>query len=80
MTTSEDKLRDIKTRISQAIARKSRAEVEQENALERRKQALAALKEDFGVETAEDIQRIKTELQQTVDDAVVEVTSALDKG
>lgn len=79
MTVSEEKLREIRTRISQTQSKKARAEVELETSQERRQRALSALKDDFGIKGAEDIARVQEELQKELDDAVVDVTSALEK-
>lgn len=76
--TSDDSLRDIKLRISQAQSRQARAQVELETAQERRKRALEALKDDFGISTNEDIARVHTELQETLENETAKVLAALD--
>ena len=76
--TSEDDLRNIKLRISQAQSKQARAQVELETAQERRDRALKALKDDFGISTAEDIAQVHTALQSTVDDELAKVLAVLD--
>lgn len=77
--SNEAALRDIKSRISQKVSTRARAEVELETATKSREAALKTLKEDFGVQTAEDIQRIFDSLQAEVDDSIAEIVSILDK-
>jgi F0F1-type ATP synthase membrane subunit b/b' len=74
---SEDTLRDIKTRRSQAEAKRTRAEVELETAQKRRQDAIDALRDEFNVTTTEDIQKVHSELQAGVDDAVAHVLAVL---
>lgn len=73
----EDKIREIRTSISQAQGKTARAQVEHDNATERRSSAQKTLKEDFGVETNEDAKRVLVELQTELDDAVTKIESAL---
>lgn len=76
---SDDTLRDIKTRISQAESKRARAEIEKETGQKRRQEAIDALRDEFNVTTTEDIQKTHAELQAGVDDAVAHVLAVLDE-
>lgn len=73
----EDKIREIRTSISQAQGKKARAQVEYDNAVERRNSAKKSLKEDFGVETNDDAKRVLNELQTELDATVTKVEQSL---
>jgi len=76
--TVEDKIRELRQAISQATARKTRAQVEKDQAEERLAQANATLA-DYGVKTKEEARAKLTELQAERDAAVAEVEKALEE-
>lgn len=75
----EDKLREIRTSISQVQGKKARAQVEFEAATERRELARRTLKEEFQVETNDDARAKLAQLQGELDDSVAAVVKALEE-
>ena len=59
----EDDLREIRTRISTANAKKARAHAEHDAAVARRDLAVQTLQDDFGVSTKEEISAKLEELR-----------------
>ncbi len=76
----EDDLRRIQTRTSQVQAKRARASVERDNAVEKRDAAKAALKEEFGVSTNDEVREklgaLRDELATTLTDLDAELTAA----
>lgn len=64
MATIEDQIREVRTAISQANARVTRAQVERDSAQTRLDEATRTLQEEFGVETREDAKAQLIELQE----------------
>jgi len=79
MASIEDKIREIRTAISQVQNQKARAAVELDNAKSRLKEAREALKTEYGVVTADDAKAKLTELQSELNDIVSEVEKALEE-
>lgn len=74
----DDELRTIQTKISQLTARKTRAEIELDNATAKRTEAQATLKEEFGVSTTAEAQAKLVELRAYLTDVIAEVESELE--
>ena len=67
----EDKIREVRTAISQATARTTRAQVEMEAAQARKDEADRTLQEEFGVTSKEEARtqlvQLQAQLQQEID-------------
>jgi hypothetical protein len=74
---TEDRLREIRQRISTVTATRARAQVEYENAQTRVASARADLKERFGVVTTEDAKRVQRELEEDLERQIEAVEAAL---
>ncbi len=66
----EDKIREIRTSISQAQARTTRAQVERDAAQDRLDEAKRTLKEEFGVESTDDARAQLSALQKQLQDEI----------
>jgi len=75
---TDDTLRDIRTRISNAQASRARAQVELDTAQERRQKAVESLQKEFGISTPADIASVQERLQTELDNATAEAVSALE--
>lgn len=73
----EDQIREARTAISQATARKTRAQVELDNAEARLETANATLKDDFEVSTKEEARAKLTELQEALQEKLAQVEEEL---
>ncbi len=76
MAIEEDRLREIRTAISQAQSKTARAAVELDNAKERLKDAQATLTE-FGVRNGEEAKAKLADLQSELDSAVAQIEAEL---
>lgn len=77
MSEIEDRLRTIQKRHSEAVAAKTRAEIEAENATKSLLEARQALKDEFGVSTTEELQSERERLSQELVAALDEVDRLL---
>lgn len=77
MASFEDRIRQYRTTASQTAAKKARAEAELSAAEDREKEARAALKSEFGVETSEEARALQAELQADLDARQAEIEQAL---
>lgn len=77
MTDIETRLRATQTQLSQASAQRVRDEVERDNAEVALTAAKEALKTEFGINTSEDLNRVRGELQATLETEVAEVEKQL---
>lgn len=75
----EDKIRELRTSISQVQARKARAAVELENSKDRLQAARRILSEEYGVTTTEQAKAKLAELSADLDDAVKSIENALNE-
>ncbi len=80
MADIEDKIREIRTRISQANARTARAQVEKEAAQKRLADATDVLKNEFGVSSIADAKALlgtmREDLQALIADAEAKLEEA----
>ena len=75
----EDKIRELRTSISQTQAKKARAAVELENSKERLAEARRILSDEYGVVTTEQAKAKLAELSADLDDAVKSIENALNE-
>lgn len=66
----EEKIREVRTAISQATARVTRAQVERDSAQARLDEADRTLREEFGVKSKEDARAQLIELQKQLQDEI----------
>lgn len=77
MTDEEDRLREIRQRISNVANKRARAEVEKEQALDRTRKAKNVLLNDFGVKTTADAKAKREQLAADYEDAISTAEAAL---
>jgi len=78
MTSTEETLTSLRTRITAATSARARAEVEHDNAVRERDAALSALKE-FGVSTPEEAAAKLKELEEELAQELAAVETALEE-
>jgi hypothetical protein len=74
----DDDLRAIQARIATLTSKKTRAEVERDNADAKVAEARTALEEEFGVKTTAEAKAKLAELEQNLRDVVAEVEAELE--
>lgn len=79
MPDVDQELREKRTQIDQAKARKARAEVESETAQAQVATIRERLKSEFGVETTEQGREILAKLEAEYRDSMQEATAALER-
>lgn len=79
MATIAEDLEELSKAVQKAQAQKARAEIELENATKQKADALAALKEEYGVETIEDAEALKDKLSKALEDAIAKAKKALEE-
>jgi hypothetical protein len=77
MATIEDQIRDIRTAISQATQRTTRAQVERDAAQTRLDEATRTLQEEFGIKTKDDARAQLVELQKQLQDEIAKAEAQL---
>ena len=77
MSDVEDKIRELRTAISQATARTTRAQVEKEAAQTRLEEATRTLHEEFGVSTVPEAKAKLAELQQKLNEEIEAAEASL---
>lgn len=77
MTDIQERLRSIQTRISSVTSKRARDEVEKENA-EKAVVAAKAQLAEFGIETGDDLRRVRAELEAEIENLVTEAEAQLD--
>lgn len=77
MATKEDEIHDLSQRISLRQERLTRAKFASEQAMEKHTQAREVLKEEFGVETSEELRDLKDKLEKDLEDEIQKVRAAL---
>jgi hypothetical protein len=70
MPPIEDQIREVRTAISQATARKTRAEIEKEAAQARLDEATATLQDEFNVSSREEARDILLQLQRDLQEEI----------
>lgn len=73
----EDQIRDTRTRIQSAQAKKARAAYEVESAQARLDQARSVLQTQFGASTLEEAQSVRADLHAKLEAALAEVDAKL---
>ena len=73
----EDKLREIRTQISTVQSKKARAQVEYDNALQRKNTARTQLGTSYGVTTTDQAKETLARLEAELETAIADVESAL---
>ena len=73
----EDQIREVRTAISQATARVTRAQVEKEAAQERVTEASRTLKDEFGVTSKDEARAQLVQLQQDLQDEIAKAEEKL---
>lgn len=73
MNDVEERLSTIRQKQQEAERRRARAEAQRDEALSRQQKAEKALKQEFGVETVEEAQRLLQELQQETEGVLAEI-------
>lgn len=74
--TDEDKLKNLRARISAAQQEEARASVARDNAVKNRELAVADLEKHFGIATLEEASQLLAKFKKELQD---EITSAEDK-
>jgi len=74
--TDEDKLKNLRARISAAQQEEARASVARDNAVKNREAAVADLEKHFGVNTVEEAEALLVKFKQEL---AAEIASAEDK-
>jgi len=76
--STDQRLASIQARISKASQDEARAQVVRESALEKKRAALAFLKDEFGVDSVEDARLLKDSLTDNLDAEIGIIEELLD--